>query len=260
MEYYVCEYGSGRALLGPYERSQQVVDFIYAQPNQLLYCNMSRYELTKHDIYPSGKDGDKKIERDIRRARGLMKERAWIVEQMPGFVKWCVAMEASGNHGAYGGGPGGNADMRAGVVFWGTGRGWQLRKGWREVFQKRFPYVELPSMPEPQSRAKSVSRKVLEKLTTEYKSFRSGIDGLEYWGRGDVQQGVHPGWRLSFWEEEDDRWERWIYLGQDSEAARDTLQRLISEWKASHEINGSEPQLGGQLERTGNEPIINRER
>lgn len=178
-------------------------------------------------------------------------------EEIETFKVACLRMEAEGNHGSRGG-PGGTVDLRRGIAFWGTGRGWQLRKNWRDVFAKQWPDVELPPRPELPSRLRSIPRKVLDKLAAEYRSFRPEFGHIEYWGIGDVNRDVPVGWRMAVYDESAAPYERerFVYLGGDSHSARDTLVRLIAEWKEEKQITGQEPHLGGQPERTGNEPVI----
>lgn len=61
MEYYVCEYGTGKPLYGPYASSEEVVDFIVTHPPQIQWCNRSRYDLAKTGEYPRNKAGNRAL-------------------------------------------------------------------------------------------------------------------------------------------------------------------------------------------------------
>lgn len=68
MEYYVCEYGTGKPLYGPYADSKDVVDFIVTHPPQIQWCNRSRYNLAKTGEYPRNKAGDRALIQDVMEA------------------------------------------------------------------------------------------------------------------------------------------------------------------------------------------------
>jgi hypothetical protein len=177
-------------------------------------------------------------------------------EDIKTFIDACLRMEASGNHGSRGG-PGGTVDMRRDIAFWGAGRGWQLKKNWRDICSGRWPDIVLPPRPELPPRPKSVSRKALNKLTDQYRSFRSDVGELRY----DSTDGRYKGgWRLEVNLTDDPETPYanadWIYLGSNSEDAEASLLGLIANWKKEHKVTGQEPRLGSQPERTGNEPMI----
>lgn len=78
-----------------------------------------------------------------------MKNPTFTEEQLRGFYNICESMENSGNGGWYRGSFNGDAgglfitdrkfvNYRQGIVFFSTGWGWRLRKGWRETFGQRF--------------------------------------------------------------------------------------------------------------------------
>lgn len=64
MEYYICDYGTQKALYGPLE-SKQVVEFINTCDTPKKYCNMSRYMLAKNGIYPDNKSGNQALRADL---------------------------------------------------------------------------------------------------------------------------------------------------------------------------------------------------
>lgn len=142
------------------------------------------------------------------------------------FLLHCLSMEASGNHGSYGSGPGGTVAMRRGIWFWGTGRGWQLYKNWREEFNRKWPDITLPPKPAPPPRRKPVARARLERLVKEYRTVRPDISYLEYWPRGYVRSGEHVGWYL--WLTEEAPAPGRIYLGQNSREAYESLKTAIT--------------------------------
>ena len=182
-----------------------------------------------------------------------------MTDKLAPFLAACLKMEASGNHGSYGGGPGGSVDMRRGIWFWGTGRGWQLYKNWRDVFAARWPDVELPPRPELPPKPLRVPRKRLDSLADQYRSFRGDVGDLEYWDRRTAKHSRHnqyAGWRLMVNLTDANHWGDPLYLGQNSDDAAASLCALIVNWKQEHNLTGLEPELGGQPERTGREPVI----
>jgi hypothetical protein len=166
------------------------------------------------------------------------------------YKAWCLNMEASGNHGSKSG-PTASSDAatRRGICFWGTGRGWQLKRDWRAQWAIKFPHVELPPKPELPARKKPLSRKVLDGLMQEYKSYDPNVYRLEYWPENPA------GWRLQIWSDDGTRWIT-TNIGADTHEAADTLRKRIEKWKSDHNVNGQEPQLGGQPEKSGQEPMI----
>ena len=170
------------------------------------------------------------------------------------YKQWCLNMEASGNHGSKSGPTAyTNADYRRGIVFWGTGRGWQLKRDWREQWAIKFPHVELPPKPELPARIKPLPRKHLDRLVEEYKSYNPNIGYLEYWNDGDPR-----GWRIQTWKDDGSQYRMW-FLGGNTHEAAENLRKLIDQWKRDHNLSGHEPSLGGQAERTGQEPMISHE-
>ncbi len=195
----------------------------------------------------------------------------YVRQRLEHFRAECVSMEASGNHGYYGGAPGDDADMRRNICFWGSGRGWQLYKGWREAWAEKYPDIELPPAPPPKVKPKRVSREQLRALAKEYKQLRPNVGDVIYFG--DSRK---PGWNLETWtvtrrrdettgEEWNDYRDKLIYLGQNGEEAEGSLKVLIEKWKTDNNISGQEPRLGTKMEeeaavedQSGMEPMISR--
>jgi hypothetical protein len=167
------------------------------------------------------------------------------------YKQWCLNMEASGNHGSKSG-PTSVSDVetRRGIVFWGQGRGWQLKRDWRAQWAIKFPHVELPPKPELPARIRPLPRKHLQKLVDEYQSFNPDVGYLEYWDDGDP-----AGWRLEVWAPDGNSHRR-IFIGGNTHEAAATLRNLIEKWKQDHQVSGQEPRLGGQAEVSGQEPML----
>lgn len=64
MKYYLCEYQNHRALK-EFETSGEVVDYINKSEFPYLFCNMSRYALTKEGLYPNNKLGNMVLQSDV---------------------------------------------------------------------------------------------------------------------------------------------------------------------------------------------------
>jgi hypothetical protein len=65
--YYVCDYETHTALIGPLS-CDAVVDFIISQGDikaQARFCNMSRHMLAKERRYPRTKAGDEQLRLDV---------------------------------------------------------------------------------------------------------------------------------------------------------------------------------------------------
>lgn len=148
----------------------------------------------------------------------------------------CLRMEASGNHGKYGISPG-DVDMRRGIWFWGSGRGFQLKKNWREVFAKKWPDVELPPKPEPKPRPKRISRAQLEALWEELKACEEEAGSLSYFPGGNS-----PGWYAELFREVEridpktgEKWTDWkrreAFLGRSGDEAAESIRLMIASRK-----------------------------
>jgi hypothetical protein len=185
-----------------------------------------------------------------RRRIRIKPSPTYIRQRLELFRDECIAMEAEGNPGSYGGAPGDDADMRRNICFWGSGRGWQLYKGWRAAWTEKYPDIELPPAPPPKAKPKRVSREQLRALVTEYKQLRPNVGDVVYFA--DSRK---PGWNLETWtitrrrdettgEEWNDYRDKLIYLGQNGEEAAYWLRQIIEKWKTENNISGQEPRLG----------------
>lgn len=168
------------------------------------------------------------------------------------FKQWCIDAEASSNHGdssdikRFS-----TVDWRRGICFWGDGRGWQLFRDWRAQWAITFPHVELPPAPPPKPRIKYVSQKKLYALWKEYKSLDTANQSLWWddkercWMCDEIK---HDNEGQAYYEES--------YVGANTNEAYKVIQRCIAKYLKAHGLSGQEPQLGGQAERTGLEPMI----
>lgn len=200
----------------------------------------------------------------------------------------CLKREANGNK------PGGpftdNVDLRRNILFYHMMSGdWFLYRNWRTTWNKRYPNCPVEEQGTLKPRKPYVSRRELDGLVHQLQWYDRCIVAIFYqhkhrkWVLKRVEDGEQ--WAQMFsvrtplyiseeWNNSIDAYEslRWLYdlfCHSCPECGGDWREKprykdAGDRWHCGHchataentSINGSEPALGGQAERSGNEPVL----